>query len=333
MNMTLSKRGDYVMRAAIALARAFDSGAPRKIREVVADTEMPQTFASQILADLVRGGLAQSKAGRDGGYWLVRPPADISVLEVIEAAEGPLRADRCALGEGPCRWEAVCPLHETWSEVTVLLRESLAATSLAEVAERDAALEAGVYQVPSDSHRLHPVAVKVSDLVQVELPAARTHDALLRSRGEVAELLAAALAAEEGPDAAADAASQGRSGRPAVEASLVPPSSGSPGPGDSYLLGWRASGGAGVSRFEGELSVEEVDSERSQLRLEGTWRQESDSRAALTGPELERRARSVLRSLLRRFAWSFEAPEGLPGEQGPGRRPRPQRPRAASAQS
>ena len=122
MNMTLSKRGDYVMRSAIALARAYESGAPRKIREVVADTEVPRTFASQILADLVRAGLAVSRAGRDGGYRLSRPPAEITVLQVVEAAEGSLRAERCALGDGPCRWEAVCPLHETWTKATARAR-------------------------------------------------------------------------------------------------------------------------------------------------------------------------------------------------------------------
>ena len=147
--MTLSKRGDYVMRSAICLARAFERGEGRKIREVVAETDVPKTFASQILADLVRAGLAASKAGREGGYRLVRPPDAVSVLEVVEAAEGPLRAERCALGAGPCRWDAVCPLHETWTAATGALRELLATTTLAELAERDAAIER-----LSDSYRV-----------------------------------------------------------------------------------------------------------------------------------------------------------------------------------
>ncbi|HUZ19884.1 MAG TPA: Rrf2 family transcriptional regulator [Acidimicrobiales bacterium] len=151
--MTLSKRGDYVVRSAIALARALERGNAIKIREVVADTKVPTTFASQILADLVRAGLASSKAGRDGGYRLERPPEEITVLEVVEAAEGPLRAERCALAEGPCRWDAVCPLHETWSAATAALREVLAATTLADLAQRDRLIEGGAYAVPVDSHR------------------------------------------------------------------------------------------------------------------------------------------------------------------------------------
>jgi hypothetical protein len=50
VNMTLSRRGDYVVRSAVALARAYDSGEPRKVRQVVAEMGVPQTFAPQILA-------------------------------------------------------------------------------------------------------------------------------------------------------------------------------------------------------------------------------------------------------------------------------------------
>ncbi len=153
MNLTLSKRGDYVVRSAIVLARALESGSLVKIREVVEQTGVPATFASQILADLVRAGIAGSRAGREGGYRLERAPSEVSVLEVVEAAEGPLRAERCALASGPCHWEAVCPMHETWTAATSALREVLGAVSLAEVAERDRLLEEGRLAVPADSHR------------------------------------------------------------------------------------------------------------------------------------------------------------------------------------
>lgn len=153
MNMTLSKRGDYVVRSALCLARAYEGGSYRKIREVVAEMGVPHTFASQILGELVRAEIAVSRAGRDGGYRLALPPEKISVLDVVEAGEGPLHAERCALGDGPCRWESVCPLHETWLAATAALRETLAGVNLATLAARDEALESGVYPVPGDSHR------------------------------------------------------------------------------------------------------------------------------------------------------------------------------------
>jgi Rrf2 family iron-sulfur cluster assembly transcriptional regulator len=151
--MTLSKRGDYVVRSALCLARAYESGDYRKIREVVAEMGVPRTFASQILGELVRAEIAVSRAGRDGGYRLALPPEKITVLEVVEAGEGQLRAERCALGEGPCRWEMVCPLHDTWQAATAALRDTLAQVNLATLATRDKAMEAGTYPVPDDSHR------------------------------------------------------------------------------------------------------------------------------------------------------------------------------------
>ncbi|MGD1011159.1 MAG: Rrf2 family transcriptional regulator [Acidimicrobiales bacterium] len=198
MNMTLSRRGDYVVRSAISLARAYHEGIARKIREVVEETEIPRTFASQILADLVRAGVADSKAGRNGGYRLVRAPDLISVLEVVEAAEGPLHADRCALGEGPCRWEAVCPLHETWSDATSGLRAVLASTTLAELAARDRDIEVGTYKVPQDSHRSGRGVVPVTGVVHVELKESVAGNRLRRLEDRLGALLDSALAAVGG---------------------------------------------------------------------------------------------------------------------------------------
>jgi Rrf2 family iron-sulfur cluster assembly transcriptional regulator len=156
VNLTLSKRGDYVVRSALCLARAHASGEYRKIREVVADMGVPRTYASQILNSLVLVGLAESRAGKDGGYRLSRPPESISVLEVVEAGEGPLKPERCALGDGPCRWEAVCPMHEIWSAATKAMCDELANTTLANLAARDLALERGEHLEPAD----HPIPRK-----------------------------------------------------------------------------------------------------------------------------------------------------------------------------
>lgn len=156
MNLRFSRRGDYVLRSAICLAQAYESGEPTKLRQISADMEVPRTFASQILGDLVRAGLAVSSFGAHGGYRLARPPEAVTLLDVIEAGEGPLLSECCALGQGPCRWEAVCPLHESWVAATSAMRASLAGTTLAELADRDRALSGGTYPVPLDAHRSRP---------------------------------------------------------------------------------------------------------------------------------------------------------------------------------
>ncbi len=332
MDMTLSKRGDYVMRSAIALARTHADGQPRKIREVVADTEVPQSFASQILADLVRAGLATSRAGRDGGYRLARDPDQITVLEVIEAAEGPLRSERCALGDGPCRWDDVCPLHETWSAATVSVRDVLAETSLMELARRDEQIEAGDYAVPADAHRSHPISVDVSDAVQVELGADDAVRALAGLGAQLTDLVATAVAAADGAGAAGGPA---RSARAAGGSRADGRARRSPEVADATLapigragsrrarpvrqaLGWRLREGGAETTFEAELWVTPVDEDRCQVEVEGSWRQAPGSGALQTRAELERRARAVLRACLRGLARSMEEPVS-PATGGPRR--------------
>jgi Rrf2 family protein len=137
MDLTLSKTGDYATRAAIALADAWDLGGSRTIAEIAREMALPRTFTPQILGLLQRAGLAEARAGRGGGYRLARDPATISVLEVVEAAEGPLTTRRCALRDGPCRWDASCAIHSTWVAVSEAVRSRLAETTLADLAAED----------------------------------------------------------------------------------------------------------------------------------------------------------------------------------------------------
>jgi len=325
--MTLSKRGDYVLRSAISLARAFEEGVPRKIREVVDETEVPRTFASQILADLVRAGVASSKAGRNGGYWLVRAPEDISVLEVVEAAEGPLHAERCALGEGPCRWEAVCPLHETWSAATAVLRQVLATTTLAEVAARDHSIETGTYPIPADSHRMDPAAVAVADVVHVELEEAVARIRLSRSAHMLGPIVDAACSEATlserrtaGVKAQRDephspSGNANRPDRPCSEVSLLPATSPTSGEQRRYLLGWKLSAQGSGFVLDAALEIAAVDAERSELRLEGAWRQvPALPPIRLEARQLDRLALRTVRSFLRRLAQTLESASEEPAD-------------------
>lgn len=156
MNLTLSRRGDYVVRAAICLAAAWDgNGAYRKIREVADEMELPLSYTPQVLGLLARANLAEAKAGREGGYRLVRAPKDISLLEVIEAAEGSLISQRCPLRGGPCRWDDVCAVHPTWVKASEAIRKVLAKTTLDDVVTVDRDLGSGVtIGSPPAGHRV-----------------------------------------------------------------------------------------------------------------------------------------------------------------------------------
>ena len=138
MDLTLSRRGDYMVRAAIYLADRWDGdGGYSKIREVSEEMDLPVSYTPQLLGVLAKAGLAEAKAGRNGGYRLVRDPVEIPVLDVIEAAEGPLSSRRCPMRGGPCHWDDVCALHPTWAKASEAIRSTLRETSLAEVAAED----------------------------------------------------------------------------------------------------------------------------------------------------------------------------------------------------
>jgi len=336
MNLTLSKRADYVVRSALSLARAYESGESRKIREVVAEMDVPATFASQILSDLVRAGLATSKAGKSGGYRLARRPEEVRLIDLVEAAEGPLRAERCALGDGPCRWGEVCPLHETWQEASAALREVLARTSLADVVARDRALEAGTYPAPSDSHRHPPRQFALRDTVQVELPLAVVVAELEAAPSWISARAAAAAQAADslrraidptGPDWLGGVRPSVRLARtdvtprpsepvvgckPTEVARIESPAVASRAveagevTGARFHLDWDATSARGLgSRLEADLDVIALDGARVEVRAAAVVRPPVD--VAGSDALLERIARTLLREFLRQLARELEA--------------------------
>jgi Rrf2 family protein len=138
MKLTLGKRADYSVRAVLDLAHHHGQGR-RTTREIAAEMEIPVNFLPALLAELVRARLVVSVAGRGGGYALERPPAEISLLEVIEAAEDE-PARECVLRGGPCRWHDACAVHEPLADAREAMRRSLAATTFADLLARDTEL-------------------------------------------------------------------------------------------------------------------------------------------------------------------------------------------------
>ncbi len=114
---------------------------------------IPTGFLQQVLRELLQAGLLKSRSGPSGGFSLARPAEEITVLEIVEAMEGPLRTSECALRGGPCHWDDVCALHRVWSAARDALCDRLDDATLATVAADDLALQVGKLPVPRDSHR------------------------------------------------------------------------------------------------------------------------------------------------------------------------------------
>ncbi len=131
--MRVSAKADYAVRAAVELATA-ESGAPVKADQLARNQAIPQKFLENILTELRHAGLVASRRGQEGGYWLARPAADITVADVIRAVEGPLASVR---GEAPERLAyqgAAEPLQQVWIALRTALRSVVEEVTIADVA-------------------------------------------------------------------------------------------------------------------------------------------------------------------------------------------------------
>jgi Rrf2 family protein len=133
MELNPTWRGDYVVRAALELARRYAGGEWHKADEVARSTKIPPGYIRQILRMLVQHGIAEARTGAAGGYRLNSDPALITVLDVVEIGEGPLANYRCVLRGTGCNPRRPCAVHSVFARAGDALRQEMEATSLSEL--------------------------------------------------------------------------------------------------------------------------------------------------------------------------------------------------------
>jgi Rrf2 family protein len=133
MRLELTRRGDYAVRAMLALTRRA-STTPTSGREIAAEMAIPVGFVPRVMVDLVDAGLVTSVTGRTGGYVLARPPAQTSLLAVIEAIEGDSRRTSCVLRGSPCGLDGHCQVHDVFFAAQDGLLSRLRDVTLADLA-------------------------------------------------------------------------------------------------------------------------------------------------------------------------------------------------------
>ena len=111
--LQISRKIDYGLRAMVFLA----SMPPMDVvpfREIARRMDVPEEFLAKILKTLVSRKLVQSTRGARGGYRLARSPAEISMLDVIEAVEGPVRVNVCQDNHDACKLSRSCTMYGVW---------------------------------------------------------------------------------------------------------------------------------------------------------------------------------------------------------------------------
>jgi Rrf2 family protein len=125
-------KADYAVRAAVELASAGEG--PVKAEQIADAQGIPLNFLENILSELRRAGIVQSRRGASGGFALARPPEDVSLADIIRAVEGPLANVR---GLSPDELEypgAAKQLRDVWVALRASVRSVLEQVTLADVA-------------------------------------------------------------------------------------------------------------------------------------------------------------------------------------------------------
>ena len=137
--MLLSKKTRYAMIALTRLAKEYGKGAIL-IGDVAKSENIPQRFLENILLELKKLGFLGSKLGKSGGYYLIRKPEDITLLDIIRHFEGTIAMLSCVSEKSyqPCEFckdENLCKIRGIFKEVRDTTFEILKRTSLKDLAK------------------------------------------------------------------------------------------------------------------------------------------------------------------------------------------------------
>ncbi|OIQ54806.1 RrF2 family transcriptional regulator [Neomoorella thermoacetica] len=133
--MRLNQATDYAFRAVLYLAK-LEPGTIAEAQMIASREDIPMRFLLKIMRSLVQAGIVQSYRGVSGGFALARPAREITLLDVVEAVEGPVSVNRCLLDPEYCNKHGApcCPVHRALGAVQDALRRELKSYNFAELA-------------------------------------------------------------------------------------------------------------------------------------------------------------------------------------------------------
>jgi Rrf2 family protein len=132
--LRLSKKADYALMAMKHLALKTDHGSASSAREIAEQYDIPIELMAKVLQRLVRSGLLSSHHGTRGGYQLSRPADAISVADVIQAIDGPLRVTACSTDDEQCDQFAKCNVRDPLWRIKERILDALRSCTIAEIA-------------------------------------------------------------------------------------------------------------------------------------------------------------------------------------------------------
>ncbi len=138
--MKLSVKSDYAARAVLGLARQFHTGHALRVEDLAAEQGVPASYLVQILLELKAQGLVRSLRGKEGGYLLARPPAEITLGDVLRAIHG-------ALFDTPALTDPDCPpeLRKAWQQLRQTVEHAANSISFQQLVDESSGKEKMYY--------------------------------------------------------------------------------------------------------------------------------------------------------------------------------------------
>lgn len=126
--MQITRQADYAVRAVLYLSR-MGSDQRAATSTVAQEQRIPPSFLAKIISQLSIAGLLHTSRGARGGVTLAREPKEITLLEVIEAIDGPIQLNECAGENSACSFDSDCPLRPVWCDAQEDLVKRLRGTN------------------------------------------------------------------------------------------------------------------------------------------------------------------------------------------------------------
>ena len=114
--MIITRATEYAIRAILYMSRQ-PAGEIVYKKDICKAQDITPAFLTKILRPLIKDGIVGSQRGVGGGFYLAKPPAEITLLDIIKSQEGPVYLNQCLIQDGSCEREFFCPVHGAWAEI------------------------------------------------------------------------------------------------------------------------------------------------------------------------------------------------------------------------
>lgn len=134
--MQITRQADYALRAMLYLSK-LEANIRAATSQIADEQQIPPSFLAKIISQLSIAGLISTSRGARGGVSLARPAEEISLLDVVEAIDGPISLNVCSHSAGVCPFGEDCPIQPIWSDAQIELVNRLKSTTFGQLVSKN----------------------------------------------------------------------------------------------------------------------------------------------------------------------------------------------------